>query len=178
MERRLEKASRKLAYILRHKPEDFNISMDEFGQVSIKEVIKALNVSMDEFNKIVENDEKGRYFIKGEKVFAVQGHSIKGLKVPMEKLETCGQLFHGTKTSILNIVMNEGLKPQSREFVHLSKDLETAKSVANRRKGNSVILEIDGQGLIDSGIEVFEAINGVILVKEVPAEFISVLEYI
>lgn len=177
MDKRLEKASRKLSFILRHKPEDFNISMDEYGQVSIKEVLKALNISRDEFNEIVENDEKGRYFIKGDKVFAVQGHSIKGLKVPMKKLETSNNFFHGTKTEILNIIMKEGLKPQSREFAHLSKDIETAKNVANRRKGNSVILKIDGQGLINSEIEVFEAINGVILTKTVPAEFIEIIEY-
>ncbi|MHC5228101.1 RNA 2'-phosphotransferase [Enterococcus sp. LJL99] len=43
-------------------------------------------------------------------------------------------LYHGTANKFLKSIKKEGLIPMSRQYVHLSEDLETATLIGNRKK--------------------------------------------
>ena len=82
-------------------------------------------------------------------------------------------LYHGTTANALPIIMKHGLLPMSRHHVHLSHTVETAKSVAARRKGG-IILQVDCKLMVEKDFTFFLSDNGVWLIDKVPAEFLSI----
>ena len=58
----------------------------------------------------------------------------------------------------------------SRQYVHLSKDTETASKVGTRH-GNLVILYIDAKKMHEAGYKFYLSDNGVYLTKEVPSKY-------
>ena len=71
--------------------------------------------------------------------------------------------------------MAEGLKPKSRLYVHLSKDLETAVTVG-KRHGKPFVFKVKSGKMHRNGFEFFLSENGVWLIKAVPAAFLEVLD--
>ena len=68
--------------------------------------------------------------------------------------------------------MKEGLTKQSRQHVHLSKDIETATMVG-KRHGKVVILEVDAKKMFEEGYAFCLSENGVWLTDRVDVEFLS-----
>ena len=60
----------------------------------------------------------------------------------------------------------------SRQYVHLSKDIETATKVGSRH-GNLYILEIDCKKMIEDGYKFYLSENQVYLTKSVPRKYIK-----
>jgi len=60
-----------------------------------------------------------------------------------------------------------------RTHVHLSPDLNTARTVAIRRKGPHVLLKVDARAMQAEGFSFFAADNGVWLIHEVPPDYLS-----
>ena len=172
----LTKISKKMAHALRHEPEAYGLSLDKDGYVDLKLLIKALKIDEETLRNIVKDDDKQRYSIEKMKVRANQGHSTKQVDLSFEKMfydELPDFLYHGTKEDICNLIKKDGLKPQSRQYVHLSVDEETAKQVAERRKGTNVIFQIDAKKLF-SEEAIYLAENGVYLTKKVSPKYLKV----
>lgn len=170
----LTRTSRKMSRILRHDPQSAGVSMRGDGTVSINDLAKALEVSVAVVREIVATDEKSRYVILGERIWAAQGHSID-VTVPLDVVEEVplGRLYHGTKTHNLDSIRVGGIISGDRQWVHLSGDVETALQVANRRKGVSAILTVDAEAMLAAGHKIFRSSNGVYLVSEVLPKFIT-----
>lgn len=170
----MQKTSQKLAFLLRHSQDPLYISLDG-GWAPVSEIIKALNISRAQLDEIVATDNKQRYMydMHKQRIRACQGHSIPGVKVEMEKPEPPEYLYHGTATRFLDIIMKEGLKPMSRQWVHLSSDYETAVSVGSRH-GTPIVLRISAQRFVCDGHELYRSLNGVWQAKEVPAEYCEI----
>ena len=64
----------------------------------------------------------------------------------------------------------EGLKPMSRQYVHLSGDIETASKVGERH-GNLYIINIDAEQMYKDGYKFYLSDNGVYLTKSVPVKY-------
>ena len=56
--------------------------------------------------------------------------------------------------------------------MHLSKDVETARIVARRRKGKDVILQVDSAAMAGDGEIFFLSDNGVWLTNRVPPRYL------
>jgi putative RNA 2'-phosphotransferase len=69
--------------------------------------------------------------------------------------------------------LREGLKPMSRQYVHLSLDQETAVQVGQRKSSQPVMLIIQAQAAHDQGIVFYEGHGLVWLADFVPPEFIQ-----
>ena len=166
--------SRKLAFLLRHSQDPLYISLDG-GWAKVSEITKALNISRAQLDEIVTTDEKGRYMYDEHKqrIRACQGHSIPGVLVEMEQPEPPEYLFHGTATRFLNTIMKEGLRPMSRQWVHLSKDYETAVNVGSRH-GAPIVLRVNAQQLVADGYQLYRSLNGVWQIKDVPAQYLEI----
>lgn len=171
------KIGRKLAYMLRHSQDPLYISLNG-GWAEVSTIIKALNISRAELDEIVANDNKGRYMYDTHKqrIRACQGHSIPGVQVEMIQLEPPEFLYHGTATKYLDVIMAEGLKPMSRQWVHLSSDHETAVNVGSRH-GTPVVLRINAQQFVADGHQLYCSLNGVWQAKHVPAKYLTIDTY-
>ena len=174
------KLSKKMSYLLRHSTEPRYV--DEYGWADIVDIIKELRKREPKFNlstleQIVTEDEKGRYSFDDShtRIRANQGHSIPNIHVEMSQPEPPELLYHGTATRFLDSIMNEGLKPMSRQFVHISPDYETAVKVGSRH-GKPVVLEFRAKDFVADGNELYLSANGVWQAKFVPAKYLAVFE--
>lgn len=131
------KISKYIALILRHKPEEIGIKLDEHGWANVEELIKGLQVnndfSMEDLEEIVREDSKGRYSFNEDKTLirANQGHSVK-VDVELKEAIPPKILYHGTGKKYTKAIDEIGLIPKTRLYVHLSKDEKTAMSVGSR----------------------------------------------
>lgn len=178
----MKKASKFLALILRHQPEVGNLTLDSEGWAPVKDVLKAVQSQFGDFTRndlqeLVDTNDKKRYAFNsdGTKIRASQGHSIE-VDLKLETTPPPPFLYHGTKTANLDAIMRDGLKPQSRQHVHLSRDIATANIVANRRAGKSVILRVNTTMLPEVEEHPFYlSDNGVWLTGSVPPEALTIL---
>lgn len=168
------RAGKRLAHCLRHSPKSYGVTLREDGSATVTDICEGLGLSFADLEEIVSSDSKGRFMVDDGRIWATQGHSVK-VSVPMKLYESSEPLFHGTKRSALSSIMEEGILPGQRTHVHLSLTKETAETVADRRKGDSVILKVDAGRLLASGAELKISDNGVVLAESIPPEFISVI---
>lgn len=173
-----DKLSVFISLVLRHKPEAAHITLDEHGWADVEELLKGIcdtgrKIDMDILEEIVAADKKQRYSINQDKTLirANQGHSIP-VDVELKEQEPPEFLYHGTATRFLNDIMKEGLKPMSRLYVHLSKDIETAMKVG-KRHGTPVILKIHSGDMYRAGYKYFLSENGVWLTEKVDVKYLE-----
>lgn len=182
----LTTVSKFLALILRHKPEELGLTLDEQGWCKVDELVKAFKTKFHDFTfetleEIVITDEKGRYSFNEDKTLirAVQGHSTKAVNISFEEIDWNNlehPIYHGTGEKYIDSIYKDGILPKSRNYVHLSGDIETAKKVGSRH-GKPVILQIDSKMMNNRGIKLFRSENGVYLVDKVPNDcFIRVTQ--
>lgn len=179
-ERRLERLSKFISMILRHKPQVIGITLDEHGWADVNELIKGINETGEEveFSKatletIVKTDKKQRYSFSQDKTLirANQGHSIP-VDVELEKKEPLKILYHGTGVKSVKAIQEQGLLPMERLYVHLSTDIETATNVG-KRHGTPVIFQVNVEQMQKDGYDFFQSVNGIWLTKEVPAKYLE-----
>lgn len=175
---KLDKLSVFISLALRHKPDVAGIDLDEHGWANVNELIDGINntgrkIDIEVLEEIVKTDNKQRYSFNKDKTLirANQGHSIS-VDVELKEQEPPEFLYHGTADRFIKAIMIEGLKPMSRLYVHLSKDVETANKVG-KRHGKPVILKIHSGRMCQEGIKFYLSENGVWLTKKVDAKYIE-----
>ena len=173
MNNKLKTTSKFLSLILRHQPEKIGLELDSNGWAEINELIEKstkVKLTQELIEEVVVKDNKQRFIIKDGKIRANQGHSIN-IDLALEAVEPPDILYHGTATRFLESIMKEGLTKQSRQHVHLSKDIETATMVG-KRHGKVVILEVDAKKMFEEGYVFYLSENGVWLTDRVGVEFL------
>lgn len=152
----LERASKKVAYLLRHK-KGF---CGEDGWAKVTEVVKEIKNYYPGFNKdmleeIVYSDKKGRYIFDKHKIRikARYGHSVS-VNLELEPTQPPEILYHGTAERFLSSIMREGLNSQTRNYVHLSTSVEMAETVG-KRHGKVAMLKIYTGKMYQDGYEFF-----------------------
>ena len=172
--------SKYISLILRHKPEVIGITLDEHGWADVDELIKGVSrthhLDRETLERIVAEDEKQRYSFSDDKrlIRANQGHSIP-VDVELKQMDPPDVLYHGTGIKYKDSIDAQGLIPKSRLYVHLSGDTETAKKVGQRH-GKPVIYKVDAAAMHRDGYEFFQSVNRVWLTKEVPKQYLKLLD--
>ena len=173
----LDKTSKYISLILRHKPETIGITLDEHGWANVDELIKRVNkthpLTMDVLEEIVRTDEKRRYSFNEDKtrIRANQGHSIS-IDVELEQVQPPRYLYHGTGEKFVSFIDAQGLIPKSRLYVHLSEDIETAIKVGTRH-GKPVVYRVLAERMADAGFIFYKSVNDVWLTEAVPVEYLN-----
>lgn len=167
--------------ILRHHPEAAGITLDSHGWADVDALIAGVSrkffLDRTELEKIVAEDKKGRYSFStdGTQIRANQGHSVN-VDVELEEKEPPEVLYHGTAERFAVSIEREGLTPRERLYVHLSADEDTALKVG-KRHGKPIIFTVKAGDMFRAGHKFYLSVNGVWLVKEVPAEYLTVLQF-
>lgn len=170
--------SKRLAKILRHDPAGAGIRLDAHGWADIDELMSALDslawsMSYLELEEVVTTSDKQRFAIDTatHRIRANQGHSVEvDLELTAELPPTL--LFHGTVERFLPGIRERGLIRGGRHHVHLSVDRAGAELVGERR-GDPVVLTVDGFGMAMDGLQFFRSANGVWLTDFVPVDRIT-----
>lgn len=170
--RKTSQLSKRLSWLLRHGARETGIAMDPAGWVSVADAMAHTDLSRAELEEVVRTNTKRRIQLDGERVRACQGHSLSGTPVTLDALEESWErwtksepLFHGTFRGAIEGIAKNGLRPQKRTHVHLAPNMD---SPVGKRSGVGLVLEIDPAICRGRGRPVFEAPNGVILVRAVP----------
>jgi len=188
----MTRVSKAMAKFLRHAPEEIGITLDENGWTDLETLItkmraKGLSVNENMLRTIVKKDVKGRYAISEtinptdgkplSLIRANQGHSTKKVDLKFTKAAPPALLYHGTTVERWNKIRKSGaMLPMSRQYVHLTADLELAKKGAQRWRGeHPQVLVIDAEQMAKDNIEFNVSDNLVWLVRTVPVQYISEL---
>jgi len=169
------KLSKFLSFVLRHSPQKFGLRVDNFGFANLRDVFKVVksrfpNIEFEEFKQYILKDFNSRFQLINGRIRARYGHSIKVRPLGEDK-EIPDILFHGTSPEYLKSILKEGLKPQKRQFVHLSLTEQIAYKIGKRKSKNPVILKINASALKKDGFRMWRE-QDVILIERVPAQYI------
>jgi putative RNA 2'-phosphotransferase len=178
MEKQIKHISKFMSLVLRHKPEEIGLQLDEEGWANVIELVdkmnlKGMNVDIEIIRIVVETNDKKRFAFNDSKTMirASQGHSIE-VELNLRETVPPDILYHGTTGKYVDAIRKEGLKKQSRQHVHLSETTATATAVGSRH-GKPVILIINANEMYKAGYKFYLSENKVWLTDAVPAEFIK-----
>lgn len=173
--------SKEISFALRHRPWEYELEMDEEGYVSINQLLNAINenakynkvIDLDDLKKVIEISDKERLEINGDSIRALYGHTIP---MHIKKIEATppAVLYHGTSHKAIDMILNDGIKPMSRQYVHLSIDTDTAIIVGKRRDDNPILLIVDTQAAIKDGHKFYIGNDKVWLADYIPPKYISI----
>jgi len=174
----MKRQSKLLSLILRHDPAKAGLELQPGGWVKTDDLLAGLArlkrpMSEAQLHKLVETSDKKRFTLSedGLMIRAAQGYSTK-VDMKMSPITPPALLYHGTATRFLGVILAEGLKPMSRQHVHLSADIETATKVGARH-GKPVILKVKSEEMNQAGQPFYQADNGVWLTDKVAPEFLE-----
>lgn len=171
--------SKLMTKLLRHTPEEYGLSLNSAdGSCLVTELLSViqaqprwLSITEDDIKQVVIHSEKQRFEIDGERIRARYGHSHD--KVTYDPGTPPSILFHGTNCTALPLILKNGIRPMSRQYVHLSEGTHFA-TMAGSRRGELVILSTDTVKAGVLGITFFYAGNEVWLAEYIPSSCCSI----
>lgn len=182
-QKEIDKISKFLSFVLRHKPEAIGLKLDKEGWAGIDLLIKLAATSPQglafdraALDVVVETNAKKRFEISEDrmKIRAVQGHSTEEVERSYEEKLPPVILYHGTARKTLDAILDSGLLPMTRHHVHLSDNYTTALQVGQRH-GKAIVLKIHARVMHRGGAKFYQAENGVWLTGPVAIEYIDVI---
>ena len=175
------KLSRFIARVLRHAPSAAGVMPDEYGWIKVDDLLSGVNnsgrqIDFDLLCDIVATDEKGRFAFNEDRTMirANQGHTID-VDLQMPERVPPDILYHGTAVKYIESIRKSGLIKKTRQFVHLSKDVQTAIDVGARH-GTPIVLAVDCKSMVERGLKFYISANGVWQTDNVPAEFLTEID--
>ena len=181
---KLEELSKEISYALRHAPWEYELEMNEEGWVPVEQLLDALhrtdkwsNICEADLHEMIEKSEKKRHELVGGKIRAFYGHSMPMKILKKDKMPP-NVLYHGTARRFVESISKNGLLPQSRQYVHLSQDIETAENVGKRHDDKPCILIIDAKTAWNDGVKIYFGNEKVWLADAIPSRYIRKMEKI
>lgn len=170
--------SKFMSFVLRHKPQNFGLVLDQYGFVETEDLLTVLknrygNIQSSDIEEVVQSCPKQRFEIKGEKIRARYGHSID-VTLDREPSPPPEHLYHGTSPAMKGAILTEGIKPMRRKYVHLSKTKEEAFQVGRRKSKNPIVFAVKAKEAHQKGVKFYD-MGVVVLTEAVSAEFIQPL---
>lgn len=172
--------SRAVSHALRHEPWLYELELDGEGWTSVQSLLCALrsqvtewsNLQVIDLEEMIRSSSKKRHELKGDQIRAFYGHSVPGKLRKTPALPPV-VLYHGTSPDLVDIILDEGLKPMGRQYVHLSVDQAIAREVGKRKSSEPVILVIHAAQANQEGCMFYEGNDKVWLADYVPASAIT-----
>ncbi len=174
--RQRTRISKFLSLILRHQAEHFGVRIDRHGFAEIDSVLDVIKRNFPDFTRddlldLAADDPKGRFDIIDDRIRTRYGHSIH-VEPNVDAAEPPKILYHGTSQKAVASIMDQGLRPMRRRFVHLSPTHDEARKVGRRHSRNVAVLKIRAREAYRAGIP-FYAEHGIYLAEYIPVGFID-----
>jgi len=171
------RVSRFLSGALRHFPDDVDLDLDAAGWADRAAVVdRAVNKYdwLDEaaLEAIVRTDPKGRFEVDDGRIRAAYGHSV-AVDLAANDTLVPDVLYHGTAPDAVPAIREAGLKPMSRQHVHLGGSVDAAREVGSRHDADPVVLCIDAAAMVEEGREITKRGRSVYTTDYVPSRFLS-----
>lgn len=162
---------------LRHFPSDVGLDIDSEGWTEFDDLVTAVEekyqwAGHDAVEGVVATDPKGRFERNDDQIRAVYGHSID-VHIETDNEPVPDTLYHGTAPRNLDAIREEGLRPMSRQQVHLSESREEAETVGQRYTSDPVILTVDIDSMIDDGYRIEKRGETTYTTGSVPPQYLS-----
>ena len=171
--------SKLMTYILRHRPDEFGLVLDEDGFISLKELLQAITeeeewsyVRRSHITEVAYTSERERFEIQDEKIRATYGHSLPH-RIPYEPVKPPSILYHGTRSRAYPHILQRGLDPMGRQYVHLATSPELAMRIGKRRDPQPVLLEIQALRASEEGVSFYQANPLIYLADHIPPSYIN-----
>jgi putative RNA 2'-phosphotransferase len=175
---RKERLSRYLSYILRHNPSSLRLTLDRGGFVKVDRLISAIQtrkewgwVTRNDILSVEKHGDKRRFEILGSKIRALYGHTLRR-KLQYESVVPPKILYHGTSGKSVPSILDSGIMPMRRQYVHLSTSVAEAHTVSLRRDARPVIFRVLALEAYRSGVRFFRA-GSLFLCEPIPPKFIE-----
>jgi putative RNA 2'-phosphotransferase len=175
-----ERLSKAVSYALRHDPWLYELEPDDDGWVSLTQLVDGLrtdsefaSVTRDDLVRMIENSPKQRHEIEGDRIRALYGHSLPD-RLRKEPAIPPEFLYHGTARAAVATIQEQGLRPMSRQYVHLSVDEATALKVGRRKSSEVALLRISARKAANAGVLFYEGNAQVWLADRVPPDWIDI----
>lgn len=177
---KLKALSKFLSYVLRHHPEAIGLSLDRHGWADVDELINKARKEHWEINrpllrKVMASGNKQRFILNDDKQYirAGYGHSIE-VDLQLQPKLPPRKLYHGTARQQLESILEKGLLPGNRNFVHLSSTRAEARYVGARH-GKPIILTVTSRSMADQGFNFYQSKSepGIWLSKHIPPQFLQ-----
>lgn len=175
--------ARKLALVLRHAPEKFELEMDINGWIDIKDIIRQFKkgnkrfhwLRPHHFTAIAETDPKGRYEVRGNTIRATYGHTVEiELDLPTDNIPDA--LYFPCDPEQAENLLEVGISPSGRAHVHLSATIRNAAEAGHVHFKLPTILEVDTAQMHAAGETIWHAGVTVYLTENVPAQYLTVVD--
>ncbi|MBP3997138.1 MULTISPECIES: RNA 2'-phosphotransferase [Pseudomonas] len=175
----VDRLSKTMSFLLRHKPESVGLHLDSEGWARLDSLLigmQKLGVVADDevVKRVVLGSDKRRFEISEDGVYvrAVQGHSSKLVTRDYPVVQPPCYLYHGTAYRFVDSIFKEGLQAGARHYVHLTENKGLAFDVG-QRYGSSVVLRVKSHEMFLDGFVFFRAENNVWLISSVPPEYLD-----
>jgi len=180
---RRRRLSKFMSGALRHFPDDVGLSLDDRGWTTADAVVEAVERNYEwarpaHVIAVIATDPNGRFERTGgsdtaaDRIRAAYGHSID---VDLEPTDAPvpDELYHGTAPENLDAIRTEGLRPMSRQQVHLSGSDEEALRVGRRHAAEPIVFVVDAAGMLADGHRITKRGVDTYTTDRVPAAFLS-----
>jgi putative RNA 2'-phosphotransferase len=179
----LTELSKTVSHALRHEPWLYELELDDEGWVPVDQLLDALHrhgprwadVDRPTLERMVAESSKARHELRGERIRALYGHSVPG-RIARQPARPPDVLYHGTSPGAVGPVLDQGLKPMGRQYVHLSPDRETAVQVGLRKARPCAVLRVDAARAWVDGVAFYRGNDLVWLADMVPAAYLHLLD--
>ena len=172
------KLSKTVSYILRHHPEEYGIILDLAGWCQIEVLLKVLNqrgwknLVSEDLVKMMSDAQKKRYEVQDGRIRAYYGHSMSDIIVK-EACEPPQFLYHGTAHDKIELIKETGLRPMTRQYVHLSDNITLAQIVGKRHDSCPIIIRVCAKKAWQEGICFYLGNEDTWLSDSIPPEFLE-----
>lgn len=167
--------SKLLSLILRHRPDEFGLNMDEFGFIPLDEVVEAVQqrysaVAEEDIRDLVETSRQRRFEITDKGIRALYAHSFF-VEMDGEPMTPPEKLYMIAPADAAATMKDEGIRPEDRFYLHLSPSREAAEA----RSGSvddPALVEILAADAAAEGVQFWER-GEVVLTRTLEPEFVG-----
>jgi putative RNA 2'-phosphotransferase len=174
----MKRLSKFLSLLLRHRPSRFPIALDESGYADLNEVLRILHglpnfrwATRPDVEAVCESSGRQRFELAGDRIRALYGHTAIRPSYPL--VVPPPQLYHGTAQERLALILQEGIRPMERQYVHLAATSALARTIAIRHTPDPIILTVAAEAAYAAGISFYQPIPEIYLSDTIPPDYIS-----